>query len=674
MIIKNIMLKNFRQYIDTTIEFATDADKNITVVMGDNGTGKTTLAQAFQWALYGETRFQIQEVINRIVREQMTMGQSKTVSVSIEIFYNEKNYTIKRSVTYKKNAQMKLEGTNHKFTISTIDENGELHYFDEGKKNYMIKQFLPKDLSRFFFFDGERIEEMSKEIQSGKSDDFREAVYSLVGLRATQNAMGHLKNTGNKMSVTKYYKNEIEKNNKSANAMADYNRKIEELQEDIDEKSKAAKEKREKLTKCKDEIAQCQKTIYSETPVMELKRQYEQLEREIINLKQKREQVIGKEFLQEFSKGFYAFCARPLVEEAEAGIKEEGAGEKCIPDLTQRMIYHLIQERKTCLCGTPLIEHTKEYAQLTGLLDYAQPKTIGMQINDYRSKEEDIRKQENTFMADMQRKMKYILDIEAQIVGKEQEAGDKMELLGNTSKGEAAKAKKKMLEAEYEKLHDGLVLVETAVKIRVQEKERQETEKAKLVLTNENSVRNANYLAYAEKLYEKLRDNYSKNENKYRILLEARMNGIFKTIYDGNIQISIDPKYRINVNIQEEFASHDEVEKNTAQGYALIFAFISAIIDLAKDKINHNAVEEDDMIDVEKEGYPLVMDAPLSAFDKTRIKSICTEIPKIADQVIIFIKDTDGDVAEEYMSSKIGKRYMVRKVDESSLHSEVIGR
>ena len=234
MIIKNIMLKNFRQYIDTTIEFATDADKNITVVMGDNGTGKTTLAQAFQWALYGETRFQIQEVINRIVREQMTMGQSKTVSVSIEIFYNEKNYTIKRSVTYKKNAQMKLEGTNHKFTISTIDENGELHYFDEGKKNYMIKQFLPKDLSRFFFFDGERIEEMSKEIQSGKSDDFREAVYSLVGLRATQNAMGHLKNTGNKMSVTKYYKNEIEKNNKSANAMADYNRKIEELQEDID--------------------------------------------------------------------------------------------------------------------------------------------------------------------------------------------------------------------------------------------------------------------------------------------------------------------------------------------------------------------------------------------------------------------------------------------------------
>lgn len=674
MIIKKIILKNFRQYIDTAIDFATDANKNITVVMGDNGTGKTTLAQAFQWALYGETRFVIQEIINRIVREQMTMGQSKTVSVFMEIFYNEKDYLIKRSVTYKKNGQMKLEEVDHIFTVSTIDENGEVRYFDEGKRNYMIRQFLPKDLSRFFFFDGERIEEMSKEIQSGKSEDFKEAVYSLVGLQATQNAMAHLKTTGNKMSVTRHYKNEVEKNNSSARAMSEYNARIRGLQEEIEKKSEAIEDKKEKLVRCKSDIEECQQIIFSETPKMDLKRQYDRLQREIANLRQRREQAIGKDFLREFSSGFYEFCARKLVLEAQSKIKEEGAGEKCIPDLTQRMLHHLIRERKVCLCGTPLKENTPEYATLTGLLDYAQPKTIGMQINDYRIKEDNIQKEDNTFMSDMLRKMKDILDMEAQISGKEQEANDKMELLGNTSKGEAAKEKKKMLEAEYEKLHDGLVLLEAAVKNRIQEKERQETEKGKLILTNEDSIKNSNYLAYAEELFEKLRDNYSKNENKYRILLENRMNEIFKTIYDGNIRIAIDPKYRINVNIQEEFAADDEVEKNTAQGYALIFAFISAIIDLAKEKINHNAIEEKDRIDVEKEGYPLVMDAPLSAFDKTRIKSICTEIPKIADQVIIFIKDTDGDVAEEHMSEKIGKRYTIQKVNGSSLHSEVMGR
>ena len=59
MIIKKMKLQNFRQYIDDEIKFAVDGDKNVTVIMGDNGTGKTTLAQAFQWALYGKTNFQI---------------------------------------------------------------------------------------------------------------------------------------------------------------------------------------------------------------------------------------------------------------------------------------------------------------------------------------------------------------------------------------------------------------------------------------------------------------------------------------------------------------------------------------------------------------------------------------------------------------------------------------
>lgn len=531
MIIRKIILKNFRQYIDTSIEFSTDPNRNITVVMGDNGTGKTTLAQAFQWALYGETRFQIREIINRIVREKMTMGESKTVSVTVELFYNEKEYTVKRSITYKKNSQMKLEEVNHIFTIFDINSNGELHYYNEGEKNYMIKQFLPKDLSGFFFFDGERIEEMSKEIQNGKSEEFKEAVYSLVGLRATQNAMMHLKGTGNRMSVTKYYKAEVEKNNKSAQAMANYNTKIEQLQEEIEKRIKEAEEKRESLKKCEREIEECQQIIFSETSMMELKKQYEKLLRDIKSLKQKRQQIIGKDLLKEFSNGFYNFCARPLIEEVSPKIKEESLDEKSIPDLTQRMLRHLIQKRKVCLCGTPLNEHTQAHREITSLLNYAQPKTIGMSINDYRGAEDNILKADNTYMKDMKRKMEYLFDIDEQISVKEQEAAEKMEALGNTNRGEAAKAKKKVLEAEKTKLQERLVQIETAIKIKSQEKERQETEKGKLVITNEDTVRNANYLAYAEKLYQRLSENYSKSENMYRNLLEHRMNEIFKTIY-----------------------------------------------------------------------------------------------------------------------------------------------
>ena len=48
MLIKKITLRNFRQYMNTEISFSTDPEKNVTLIKGDNGTGKTTLAQAFQ--------------------------------------------------------------------------------------------------------------------------------------------------------------------------------------------------------------------------------------------------------------------------------------------------------------------------------------------------------------------------------------------------------------------------------------------------------------------------------------------------------------------------------------------------------------------------------------------------------------------------------------------------
>jgi DNA sulfur modification protein DndD len=68
------------------------------------------------------------------------------------------------------------------------------------------------------------------------------------------------------------------------------------------------------------------------------------------------------------------------------------------------------------------------------------------------------------------------------------------------------------------------------------------------------------------------------------------------------------------------------------------------------------------------EPYPLVMDAPLSAFDKTRIKTVCEVLPAVAEQVIIFIKDTDGDLAEENLGSKVGQRYMFDKKNEFEVY------
>ena len=100
------------------------------------------------------------------------------------------------------------------------------------------------------------------------------------------------------------------------------------------------------------------------------------------------------------------------------------------------------------------------------------------------------------------------------------------------------------------------------------------------------------------------------------------------------------------------------VETSTAQSISVSFAFISAIIKMAKDKQNSGSN------DGYSEPYPLVMDAPLSAFDKRRIEAICKAIPETAEQVIIFIKDTDGELAEKYLGNRVKVRHHFVKIDE----------
>lgn len=51
MLLKSIKLENFRQFRNESIDFAQgEGGKNVTIIIGENGTGKTTFAQAFSGA------------------------------------------------------------------------------------------------------------------------------------------------------------------------------------------------------------------------------------------------------------------------------------------------------------------------------------------------------------------------------------------------------------------------------------------------------------------------------------------------------------------------------------------------------------------------------------------------------------------------------------------------
>lgn len=677
MIIRSIKLKNFRQYIDSSIDFSVNPQKNITIIMGDNGTGKTTLAQAFQWVLYGITQFQIKELLNRKVREQMTNNfpdNEKVVSVALELIYNEINYTIRRSITYRKSGAKIEESGPAKFTISYVNkDNGNIEYIPDHQKEYLIKSILPKDLSKFFFFDGEKIEDMSKSIQEGKGDDFKEAVYGLVGLSSVQNAIKHLyaeRSSAN--SVIKSLRTELEANSKSNAALKGYNEEIERLEVEIEKYTNQKEELKLELAKIKHAIDENQRVILSETPKMELKESYERLEKEIARLKKDRNVHLAKVVLRQFKTGFYGYVTSPVMnnEKIKDLLEKSVPEDKIIPDLRRKTLDFLL-ERKKCICGTCLDENTDAYNTIRGLLEFSYPKTIGMLKDDYKKCERNIERESKDYYDSLKLSIQNLAKIEAEIEAKDQELSEKMNMLANTDRGEEAKQAKAQNELLWNRKHSELVEIEAKLQNCITRKERQETEKSKLVIVDEDTLRIQRYLSYAQIIYERMKNNYGKKEKEYRDKLQKCMNDIFEVIYDGQIKILIDEKYRISVKVEEDYASNDELEKNTAQSYALIFAFIAAVIALAKRKVNDNAIDDSEKIDEDKEGYPLVMDAPLSAFDTTRIKSICTEMPRIADQVIIFIKDTDGNVAEEYMHERIGAKYLAYKVNGSNIQSAI---
>lgn len=89
MKIKSIKLHNFMRYKgDNELFFSTDNEKNVTVVLGDNTFGKTTLAQAFRWGLYetlNDTRYNKKKEVVLLNNEAAAELKSGVEKVFVEI-------------------------------------------------------------------------------------------------------------------------------------------------------------------------------------------------------------------------------------------------------------------------------------------------------------------------------------------------------------------------------------------------------------------------------------------------------------------------------------------------------------------------------------------------------------------------------------------------------------
>lgn len=653
MLLKKLTLTNFRPFKgEHEISFSIDPEKNVTLVMAENGAGKTTLAQAFQWVLYSKTDgFKNKSVLNSIVEKEMMINSDATVIVKLELEHNGIEYTIIRKQIYRKDINGNVKSDNTVLEIYTKQDDGQTIVNNPYKNNSTISNILSESLSKYFFFDGERIEKMAGEVNSGKSDEFKNAVQNILGLTALTKAIEHL-NPSKSNSVIGRYNAQMDaagdsKTRELRDTIYNSGDKIEANNNRIDKIDSELNYYEEEIEKAKAEIL-----TYADAEKMQ-----QDLNR--LNTSLKQEIQIKKNsislLMNNFTKQTYSYFSKHLIQEALVELKNTDNIDKGIPSVRAETIKFLM-ERKKCLCGSDLSDPTSEAVQnLTELLKYIPPQSLGTAINAFQRQANSTVKQSNN----------YFSNIEAQL-GAIRASSNKIDELENTI-GDIDDSMLKISNSKINDLKNRQINMEKTLKdlnnekydlisknMFLEEKRKEaQAEIDRLQLKIEKNKAIEEQIIYAREAYNKFKSTYDYQESATREKLEDQINSLFKQIYAGGMTINIDDRYKITSYVNELEDNSSNLDSNTAKSYSIIFAFIVGVISLAKQKVKEKSS------DIVTDEYPLVMDAPLSSFDQRRIKNICKVIPGIARQVIIFIKDSDGNIAKNEMNDKIGIEYEV---------------
>ena len=171
MIIKSIELNNFRIYKGVNrIELTPDKDRNIIIVSGHNGFGKTTFLMSLVWCLYGRQMESVDElykkeinekggynryILGSLNKEAQRQGETR-FSVSVTFTDVEIPDTTCTEITITRSFDS-ATNNNDELTILIDGRYSDL-FSDRQEEEFFIRDYiLPIEIAKFFFFDAEKI-------------------------------------------------------------------------------------------------------------------------------------------------------------------------------------------------------------------------------------------------------------------------------------------------------------------------------------------------------------------------------------------------------------------------------------------------------------------------------------------------------------------------------------
>ncbi len=645
MIIQNIEMYNFRQYVGKQkIVFSTDKEKNVTVLIGVNTSGKTTIVRAFEWCLYGKNSFEDPVLLNSDVRSNMYAGDTQTTYVSVCFLHGDRQYELKRSYTYVCSDRI-IEGDRAIVTLNKrpkedltfgyrIPDGQTKQKVERSNIEESIDRVLPMDLSDYFFFGGERISGIANRT------DLSKAVRGLMGLDVLEHSRDHLQ------AVVRKFNEMIDTSGNDAaqearDNLETHQKRKEELEGELRNAEKERDYWYEKERECSAELAK--------SDVEQVQRAKEERDRIESSLKREQERLetCKKAIVDAFNRRPYAFFGMPAIKKSLEMLETFKDTTESVPAMEQESIDYLIH-RGVCICGTKLDPHTVPYNLVMAERKKLPPEQIGMVVKNYKNKAAGYLAGSESYCDNVIEKFEEYEEIK-RTIGQLQDDWKKVsEAITDDIDAKAIEDKRKAADEKYKEALNDCKQFNTEIGSCNENIKNYEAAIEKFANSSKKNSKVARYMEYSKEVLGWLIQTYQGKEMIVREQLQSRVNDNFARMYHGERAIIIDDKYRVK---------YSDVTTEESDGLKAVksFAFIAALVSMARDKILDDSEMKLGQV------YPLVMDAPFSNVDEIHIDNICKILPKTANQVIMAVMQKDWGYASKNLEQYVGIRYTIQK-------------
>lgn len=351
MRIESIEIENFRQYRKEKFVFPKlKGKKDIHVIIGENGEGKTNILNALTWCLYGEELHLgdkntaicniNSQYVQELRKQSQKVGDAKvTVVMSIE---DGGKITFMRAATYSITPSNVIETKQD--VIAYTNANGGDKVI-ESKSDYemYVSRYVPKEINEYIFFDGELMDQYFK---SDKRGNIESGIKDLTKASTIEKT---------KIALNNYAKNEIAPVLRSSGG-----ERVREAQDKLDSEQKLRDNQQEKvglilsqIKHAEEEIEKLTEKIQGFDTLKDKTDRLQELEEESDDLKKRlvKFNVTLNEFVRQ---NYIHFAIYPALKEFREYIQSQESKGNLPPKIDRRLVESIIHDGKCAICGNYL--------------------------------------------------------------------------------------------------------------------------------------------------------------------------------------------------------------------------------------------------------------------------------------------------------------------------------